>query len=45
MKFVGEAMKNNFKVQKNEEIKLLGIVNWNALKDKETLRKVEQNPV
>ena len=45
MKLVGEAMKTNFKVQKKEEIKLLGIVYWNVLKDREYLLSVEHNPV
>lgn len=45
MKLVGEGLKNNFKVQKKEEVKLLGIVYWNVLKDREELLKIEQNPV
>ena len=45
MKLVGEALKNNYQIQKKDEIKLLGIAYWNTLKDKETLLKVEKNPV
>ena len=45
MKLVGESLKNNFKIQKRTNVKLLGIANWNRLKDRENLLKVEQNPV
>ena len=45
MKLVGEAMKNNYKVQKRSNVKLLGITYWNLLKDKENLLKSEENPV
>ena len=45
MKLEGEALKNNYQIQKKEEIKLLGIAYWNTLKDKDTLLEVEQNPV
>ena len=45
MKLVGEALKSNYQIQKKDQIKLLGIVYWNTLKDKETLLKAEQKPV
>ena len=45
MKLVGEAIKRNFHVQKKEEVKLLGIVYWNLLKDKDILKKAQENPV
>ena len=45
MKLVGEALKNNYQIQKKDEIKLLGIAYLNTLKDKETLLKVEKKPV
>jgi len=38
-------MKNNYKVQKRSNVKLLGIAYWNLLKDKENLLKSEEKPV
>jgi hypothetical protein len=45
MKLVGEAIKKSFHVQKKEEVKLLGIAYWNLLKDKDILKKAQENPV